>query len=46
MINARDVFYKMKICELNNIIKMFELKLGCRKKENIVDIVYEYMKII
>lgn len=44
MINARDVFLKMKICELNNIIKIFELKLGCRKKENIVDIIYEYMK--
>lgn len=44
MINARDVFCKMKICELNNIIKSFELKLGCRKKESIIDIVCEYMK--
>lgn len=44
MVSARDIFNKMKVSELNNIIKIFELKVTCRKKENIIDIIYEYMK--
>lgn len=44
MVNTRDVLCRMKVSELNNIIRIFELKAGCRKKENIIDIIYEYMK--
>ncbi|MDO5518446.1 MAG: hypothetical protein Q4F66_12905, partial [Clostridium sp.] len=44
MVNARDVLCRMKVSELDHIMKIFELKAGCRKKENIIDVIYEYIK--
>lgn len=44
MVDARDVLCRMKVSELDHIIKIFELKAGCRKKQNIIDVIFEYMK--
>lgn len=44
MVNAKDVLYKMRVCELNNIIKLFHIKVGCRKKESMVEIIFDYMR--
>ncbi|WP_455795532.1 hypothetical protein [Clostridium butyricum] len=44
MVSVRETFCKMKVTELDQIVRMFELKVPCRKKDNIIDIIYEYMK--
>ncbi|BBK78719.1 hypothetical protein CBU03nite_32820 [Clostridium butyricum] len=44
MVSVRETFCKMKVTELDHIVRMFELKVRCRKKDNIIDIIYEYMK--
>ena len=44
MVSVRETFCKMKVTELDQIVRMFELKVRCRKKDNIIDIIYEYMK--
>ena len=44
MVSVRETFCKMKVTELDQIVRMFELKVPFRKKDNIIDIIYEYMK--